>query len=215
MTLHFPLMESRPHRFAFTVSILVAVLAAVNWAFHPEEGGRWIPAMFGLPAIWVGMTAWLHWTLRSRARRGAGDDSVVRDYFGSTVALLFLAVGSVRIVQYGLKIWVEFGDRADIELERRILGLTASAAIVVVGNGLPKILTPLAILPPDEAARVTAARRFIGLVWVMLGSTMAVTFLFAPLDLALTGGPWVLGACLLTILAAVIWMNAGPAERDR
>jgi hypothetical protein len=212
MMMHF---QSRPHRFAFIVAILVAVLAALNWALHPEEGSRWIPAMFGLPAIWVGMTAWLHWTLRSRARRGAGDESAVRDYFASTVALLFLAVGSVRIVQYGLKLWAEFGDRVDIDLERRILGLTASAAIVVLGNGLPKILTPLAILPPSEAARVTAARRFIGLVWVMLGSTMAVIFLFAPLAIALTGGPWVFGACLLTMVAGVLWMNAGPAGEGR
>ena len=135
---------------------------------------------FALPAVMGGIDCLASLDAAACGRRGAGDDSAVRDYFGSTVALLFVAVGRFGSTD-GLKIWVEIGDRADIELERRILGLTASAAIVVVGNGLPKILTPLAISPPDEAARVTAARRFIGLVWVTPGSTTAVTFLFAPL----------------------------------
>jgi hypothetical protein len=207
--------ESRQQRLAFTVVVLVAALAAVNWALHPEEAGRWIRAMFGLPAVWVGLSMWRQWTLRSQARRSVEDDSAVRDYFGTTVALLFLSVGGVRIVQYGLRIWIEFGGRTDLEIERRILGLAAGAAIVFIGNGLPKILTPLAILPPDQAARVTAARRFIGLVWVLLGSTMILTFLFAPLGLARTLGPWVCGVCILTIPAAVLWMNAGPVRRNQ
>ena len=207
--------ESRQQRLAFTVVVLVTALAAVNWALHPEEAGRWLRAMFGLPAVWAGLTMWHHWTLRSQARRSVEDDSAVRDYFGTTVALLFLSVGGVRIVQYGLKIWIEFGGRTDFENERRILGLAASAAIVFMGNGLPKILKPLAILPPEQAARVTAARRFIGLVWVLLGSTMILAFLFAPLGLARMLGPWVFGVCMLTILAAVVWMNAGPVRRNR
>jgi predicted permease len=83
---------------------------------------------------------------------------------------------------------------------------------LVIGNALPKILTPLAILPLQLAERVTAARRFIGMTWFALGIVMAVAFLFQPLELAKTLERWSILGGLLTMLGAIIRMNLGAGR---
>lgn len=210
--------EIRDNRLEITIVVLIAALiaalAAVNWILSPEQSGRWLRAMLMLPTSWAALALWQWWTLRSRARRGFDDDSAVRDYFRSAVMMLFAAVGIQQVVYLGLEIWVEFAGREDLDVERRILGLATSAVFIVIGNALPKILTPLSMLPPGGAARQTAARRFIGLSWVLLGLTTALAFLFTPLGFAATLARWATAGGLLTMLTAVVWMNAGPAIRE-
>lgn len=206
--------DTRKNRLAITIVFVIAVLGAVNWALSPERAGRWLRAMLMLPTMWTALILCRFWMLRSLKRRGLDDDSAVRGYFGSVVAMLFVAVGIQQIVRLGLEIWVEFAGREDLDLERRILGLATSAVFIVVGNTLPKILTPLSILPPEASVRQSAARRFIGLSWVLLGSTTALAFVFTPLAFAVTLGRWTAAGGLLTILTGIVWMNLGPAIRE-
>jgi hypothetical protein len=89
-----------------------------------------------------------------------------------------------------------------------------SAVFVACGNALPKILTPLSTLPLHLAERVTSGRRFADTTCFILGLAMAIAFVSLPLGLAKTLGRWAaIGGCL-TILGAIIWMNAGPARRE-
>jgi hypothetical protein len=210
-----PNTAARQQRLALAIALSVSVLAAVNWALHPEEARRWFRAMLILPALWAGLTLWYHGTLRSLARRGVYDQSGARSYYTSAITLAFVAFGIPQIVRYGLRIWVELlGSGADLDTERRILGLAGSATIIIVGNTLPKILTPFSMLPPGAASRQSAARRFIGLIWVMLGLTMALGFLLAPLTFAATLARWTFAGGMVAMLAAIIWMNTGPLARE-
>ena len=85
---------------------------------------------------------------------------------------------------------------------------------IVIGNTLPKILTPLAMLPSGGAERISAARRFLGTTLVCLGSITALTFFLAPVGFAESLRQWVTFAILLTWLGAIIWMNLGGARRE-
>lgn len=84
---------------------------------------------------------------------------------------------------------------------------------VIVGNALPKILTPLSLLPRQLAELVTAARRFAGTTLVILGLVAALAFLSAPLALAAAFLRWAMAAGLLAILGAIVWMNVAAARR--
>jgi hypothetical protein len=203
----------RHERFAVGTALAVALLAGLNWIQDPDQAQRWLRAMLVLPAIYVGLALWYAFIRRSP--RAADDESARRQYFHAVLTLAALAVGIRLITLFGLEIWVRLGDhRADLELERRILGLATAAVFVVVGNALPKILTPLSMLPLPLAERVTSARRIVGTIWIILGIAMAIGFVATPLTLAkmLERGAIIIG--LLTILGAVVWMNAGAAEGE-
>ena len=91
----------------------------------------------------------------------------------------------------------------------------ASAVYIGFGNVLPKILTPLAMLAPHRAHRVTRARRVVGRAFVGVGVAAAIGFIWLPLDLAKPLWLWMNLAAMLTILGAIVWMNAGPARVER
>lgn len=195
--------------------LAVLLLAFGNWILSPEEASRWLRAMLILPALWLMLTLW-HWSaLKSRRRRGIDDESAVMRYFGSAMSLLFVAVGLKLVVMLGLKMWVEIGGHhGDLDVERRIFGLASSAVFVIVGNALPKILTPLSMLPRELAQRVTTARRFVGTVFVILGLLTALAFLSAPLTFAGALLRWASVAGGLTILGAIVWMNLSGSRQN-
>lgn len=209
-----PASESSGRTLLAAVLVLVAVLNGVNWILDPSRAMRWLRYMLELPLAWLVLTVYQRWTLRSRARRGLDDEAAVRRYFDSAFIPLLVLVGGVYIVRSCLIIWTTAGS-GNADTARRLLGLAASAFIIALGNGIPKIVTPLSMLPPGGAMRQEAARRFVGLVWVLLGLAMAAAAFLAPVELVSVLNRWLIGACLLTVLAAVIWMNAGPLRREQ
>jgi hypothetical protein len=162
------------------------------------------------------MTLWSVWLRRSRAASSPEDERAIRRYFVSALTLAAVAVGTWQIVLLGLHVWVRFGSHsADLTFEGRILGLASSATFVVVGNALPKILTPLSLLPLHLADRVTRVRRFVGTSFVVLGLSMAMAFLVLPVASAKAVGRWASLAACLTILGAIVWMNIRRAEGEQ
>jgi hypothetical protein len=203
----------RQQRIVPAVLLAVILLAIVNWTLSPEQAQRWLRGMLILPGFWLILVFWHFSTLRSVRRRGIEDESGIRRYFGATMALLFIAVGFRQIVVLGLEIWVALGDRqSSLDVERRILGLASCAVFVFIGNALPKILTPLSMLPRQQAELVTVARRFVGKTFVVLGLATALAFLSAPLDIAAKLLGFAAAVGFLTILGAVVWMNVSAAR---
>jgi hypothetical protein len=203
----------RRQRLVVTTVLAVALLAGVNWIQDPAKAWRWLFGMLVLPMVLAGITLWYAWIRRSR--RLDDDEPTGRRYFHAALKLAALAVGIRQITLFGLLIWVRIGDHgADLEIERRILGLATAAVFVVFGNALPKILTPLSILPLHLAERVSRARRFVGTIWVILGVCLTIGFVAAPLTLAKALERWSSIAGMLTIVGAIVWMNAGPVRGE-
>ena len=212
--------QTRPNAFreqglAAAIVLLVVLLAGANWMVSPERAPHWLLGMLVLPLLWLGAMLWYVWLRRSRPAASPDDERASRRYFVSALTLAAVTVGIWQIAHFGLEIWVTIGDHgADLTFERRILGLASSAVFVVYGNALPKILTPLSILPLHLAERVTSARRFVGTTFVVLGLAMAMAFLMLPVASARVLAHWAaLGGCL-TLLGAIVWMNIGPAEGE-
>jgi len=197
------------------IALLVVLLGGANWMASPERAPRWLLGILVLPLLWFGATLWYVWLRRSRPACSPDDERATRRYFVSALTLAAVTIGIWQVTLFGLELWVRFGDHgADLTFERRILGLASGAVFVVWGNALPKILTPLSILPLHLAERVTSARRFVGTTFVVLGLAMAMAFLMLPAASAKALAHWaVLGGCL-TILGAIVWMNIGPAEGE-
>lgn len=193
---------------------LVLLLAGVNWILSPDRALRWLRGMLLLPAVWLGMTLWYHHVRRST--RDSGDQMGIRRYFLSALVIGVAFPGAIEVARLGLELWFRIGDHGgDLETGRRILGLVASAVYIGFGNVLPKILTPLAMLAPHRAHRVTRARRVVGRAFVGVGVAAAIGFVWLPLDLAKPLWLWMNLAAMLTILGAIVWMNAGPARVER
>lgn len=193
---------------------VVALLAGVNWILNPMQAERWLLAMLTLPLAFVALAWWQFWVLRSRRPTGRDDVLAIQRYFRAALALVVLAVGTWQVARLGLEIWGRLGDhRADLETERRVLGLATGTMFIVIGNALPKILTPLSMLPVHLADRVTRARRVIGTTWVVLGLIMLWFFLAMPLPVASPLARWSALAALITVLGAIIWMNTGPGRQ--
>lgn len=197
-------------RLTVALVLAIAFLASVNWALSPEQAHRWLAAALKLPLFCLVLTLVFLRMQRSSARSVDAQLSIQR-YYRATLTMIVLALGIRDITALGLEIWVEFGDHGiDLEFERRILGLATSLTFIIIGNTMPKILTPLSVLPLSLAERVTSARRFVGTGWFVLGLTMAVAFLFLPLEHAKALVIWSIVVGSLTVLGAIIWMNLSP-----
>lgn len=206
----------RQQKVAPVIVLTVALLAAANWVLSPEEALRWLRNLLILPLLWLGLTLWHYRTLLSVRRRNVDDESAVTRYFSAALSLVVITLGILQIATLSLTIWARVGDHgADIEIERRILGIAIGCVWVFYGNAIPKILTPFAMLPPDLAARVTTARRFFGTTAVLLGLATILAFLVAPLAIAQALFKWALVAGGLALVGTVVWMNLAPARRNR
>lgn len=205
--------SNRVWRLALAMSLALGVLGAWNWVLRPDEPVRWLRGILFVPAMWVVMTLYRYLFVRPTRTRDQADEAAIRRYF-EAVMLIVLAEGCLTLVTYALGIWAAVFGPIDPDASRRIVGFTGGAMFVVVGNMVPKILTPLCLLPPGRAGRQQEARRFFGLVAVILGLTMAAVAIFAPIDLLPVAWRSALVAGGLAVLAAIVWMNAAPSQPE-
>lgn len=203
----------RRQAFVVAIVVLVAMLSVANWVVDPGQAQRWLRRLLTLPLIWFVPTLWYAW----RASTGGPDDerdAATRRYYLAALAMGVLAVGIVQATGFGLQLWVRLGGHGgDLSGPRRILGLAQGAAFIVTGNALPKILTPLTVLPLHLSERVTSARRFVGTAMVLEGLALGFAFLFLPLAPARAFARWAIVLLVATIAGAIVWMNAAPARR--
>ena len=197
------------------VLLVIAGLAGVNGLLRPDEAARWLRAMLMPPVLWLGLTAWHLSILKSLRRRGIEDESAVTRYFDSAMGLVLAVIALPLFVRTGVELWLVAGrGPANPEIARRVLGAGVSLVFIGVGNALPKILTPLSMLPLERAELVTSARRFVGTALVILGLATLFAFVSAPFAVAAAFLRWALVSGLALLLGAVVWMNvrAGRLE---
>jgi hypothetical protein len=210
----FPWTLSLPDRLAGAALSAVVALAAWNWYLDPTQAGRWAWAMVLLPALWATMAVYRWWALRVRAPRP--DDEAVLRYAAATTRFLagFVAVMAlVQAVALGFDVAGSLQVLDDRRLETRVLGLMSGAVFVVLGNGLPKILTPVSLLPDGGAARISRMRRFIGRSWVLVGLAIVAIFALAPIEVAGPARRWLFVAGVASMVGGIVWVNVWPDRR--
>ena len=194
--------------------LLVVALSGANWMLAPETGIRSIRGAVMLTTLWGGLRMWQWMRLRSMVRAGVTERNAVKAYGDRAIVWMVGTLGGYMIVGDSLQLWIALGGAVDPDLRRRFLGLTASAVLFVLGNGLPKILTPLCMLPPGGAARIQTARRNLGLVLVALSVVMAGAFIFGTLEWAIHVRRWSAITSVLALLVAIVWMNVVPTGEE-
>lgn len=160
------------HAVIAALTVLVVGLGAANWYLKPEGAGVWAIGMASMPVIW-GIVIYL---LRRRPLAEYGDSE--RRFFAASVASggLILA-GAMGVQLYGAISEVE------LELTRRVWGVAVGAFLVVIGNVMPKILTPLAALR-CEAKRAQSLQRFAGWSFLLAGLGYVAAWLILPVNQA-------------------------------
>ena len=147
---------------------VAAILNAANWYVTPERSGAWAISLAFIVFLLVPL-----WLARRLASRGL-DGSWLR--LGVVFAGLMLSAG------LGGKLAVAFGVLESPDLSQRITMALTGVFLAVIGNAMPKMLTPLSA--HCDGAKTQAFNRFAGWTWFMAGLTHAMVWLVLPLDVA-------------------------------
>lgn len=171
------------------MTLLVVSLAVAGWLLQPAGATIWFSAVGTIAAIWlilIGLGA-----VRSFDTYGAAEV----DFLQTSV----LAAGALLVAALAAKLGAalgygggEFGDRA--------LGVCTGAALAVLGNKLPKVLTPLAA-KRCAPAQVQSLQRFTGAAFFLDGLVCASSALLLPIGKL---QDWILIATLAAMLAVAL-----------
>lgn len=203
------------YSFTLAIIMIVAILAVCSWYFQPDAAWVWLRAILFLPVLWVCMTLFKQWALRIQTPRPR-DESVRRysEAAGRFFLLLIAAVGVLQAMSLSFKLSAILGLDAGPEFPGRIKILGVGIVSVLIGNTLPKILTPQSLLTEGGALRIARARRFVGWTWVLLGLATVLVSIFLPFDLVKLAGRWTFIVGMLAVLGAIVWINIGPKRRQ-
>ncbi len=158
------------HTIIAALTVLVVGLGAANWYLKPEGAVAWAIGMASMPVIW-GIVTYL---LRRRPLAEYGEAE--RRFFIASVASAGLILAGAMGIQL-------FGAISEVELEltRRVWGVAVGVFLIVIGNVMPKILTPLAALR-CEAKRAQSLQRFAGWSFLLAGLGYVAAWLILPVN---------------------------------
>jgi len=174
---------------------LNALLVTVNWDLRPERAVVWSAALILLTCM---SAAWL------MALRPSGGEPARRH--AESVSRNVALAGTLVAGSLCLTLATGLGAVVDPDVARRAMMLVLGLVLMVIGNGLPKKLTPLAALRCD-AAQTQAFHRLAGWTWVLAGLALAIAWAVLPADVA--------KPLSMVPLAAVLVVIVGHAVRVR
>ncbi len=179
----------------------VALLSAWMAYLRPERLPFYAFTAVFLPAGWALVA------LIARRRRRSGRPE---EESSGWIALGGLIIG----VSLAAEVAKSVGGLGETTAQRAV-GVAMGVFLVVVGNAMPKILTPLTRQRCDPAS-VQSLQRFAGWAFVLAGLVYAAAWVvLEPLQAALWSG-LVTGACVLVVvvrLALVIARGRGTPPR--
>ena len=189
------------HHLAPALLVLGTLLAGGNWYLQRERAVTWMAAiatMAVLALVWGCLTLVFRRSKDEGAWRHADASLRSGIAFGALILVCSLAV----------KLAAALGAIDDPDLSRRTANVIAGAVLVYVGNGLPKMLTPLSVLQCD-GARAQAFQRFAGWTWVLSGLAFATAWMVLPIGLAKPVSLVVLVSGMVIVVAEVVRMSRG------
>jgi hypothetical protein len=147
---------------------LAAILNIANWYLTPERSGAWAISLAFIVFLLVPL-----WLARRLESRGLDAGWL---WLGVVFASLMLSAGM------GGKVAQAIGLIESQDMSRRITMALTGVFLAVIGNAMPKMLTPLSA--HCDGAKTQAFNRFAGWTWFIAGLTHAMVWLVLPLDVA-------------------------------
>ena len=183
-------------RAGIALPLLGVVLALANWNVRPEKGWAWAVAI----VIFVVMVVVRHLS-QLAIRRSSGDASAARNLAAVPRAVVVGAL--MMVIPLAVTLAHAYGVVSDrdsgIHATMIILGLYLAA----IGNGLPRMLPPVASMP-GNAAQIQAFQRFAGRTWMLGGLGFAIAWLVLPIDLALPVSMAVVASALVLSIVQLL-----------
>ena len=184
-------------RLAVAMTALPVILGAALCYVRPDRAWVCAMCMLVLPAAWA-----------LKTRLGSADA-------GTRISYAMIVSSLVISVPLGTSLAAALGliDGPTVHaLGDRLTNVLAGLCIVLLGNQLPKMLTPVSGARCD-AATLQSVRRRMGWAQVLAGLTFAVLWLVLPISLARPIGIAVIVAGILVPWAVTRFCYMGPANR--
>ena len=208
----------RFHTILALLALVVMGLASVNWYYEPEAVRSWIIGMAAMPFIWLVVI------LIGQRRPLESYNDGERRFFVGAVLIAGVVLASAQCLKL-----VERLDLFAPGVLERAWGVGVGVLLVVMGNAMPKVLSPLAArCTTASATAVPAARgqasqkqsvqRVAGWSFVLGGLGYAIAWLALPVKQADTVATLICLAALAVVVLRVMWAftagrGATPASR--
>jgi len=197
-------MNTMPRSYSATVMpfvlLLVICLGGWMWYLQPEHSWMWAVSMFMLPAAW-GVLAL---SMNTNSSFPTTEQKWIR------LKSVLTGAGLILAIALGLALLSSHGI-VDRTFSKRTTGIILGLVVVVYGNAIPKMLTPLTAAKCSPA-KEQSLHRFTGWTFVLSGLGYSVAWLFMPLDHARSVAMLVMGAGLLVVLARVALTYRGASN---
>jgi len=167
------MMSNKQFHFSIAgLTLAVAGLGVLNWYFKPEAALTGIIGVAAMPVIWF-VVAYI---LKKRSLSEHTDDE--RRFFTRSV----IVAGVILAGSQSIKLFKVLGNH-DIAALDRIWGITLGIVLIILGNLIPKILSPLTAkrCGPSTA---TSVQRFAGWALVLAGVGWTIAWIVLPIKLA-------------------------------
>ena len=186
-------ISQRMHAQVALVVLIVVGLAAAGWVLIPAKAITSMVAISTMAAIWF-VVAFIGF-----ARPFAEQSASERRFLAASVA----AAGAILAVSLGKKIADAFGLFGGVEIERA-LGIGAGVLLVLLGNTMPKVLSPLTA-KRCAPSQVQAIQRFTGWLFVLAGLASIASWLFQPIEQAQIWSMIATAAALVLVVLRNAW----------
>ena len=193
--------SQRSHARIAPLALVVATLGGANWYLRPERALVWIIGLASMAFVWL-VAARL---LRTRAADSASNVAERRFVVTSAVT-----AGVMIAASLGVALASALGLAGEA-LPHRVVGVIMGAALLVLGNAVPKVIGPLAA-GRCSPARTQSVQRFAGWAFAIGGLAYAAVWVFAPLEQAGNASVFIGAAAIVLVAARCAWaaLRASP-----
>jgi len=192
--------QRRLHYIIALITLLVTGLGISNWYFNPEKVIGWSIGIGFMLLGWVIVAL----ILSKRPLSTFGKDE--RRYFSASI----IAAGLIIATAMGLKLLANL-TTLDLSLVERFWGVTMGAVLIVMGNMMPKILSPLTHQHCAHR-KAQSVQRFAGWSFVLAGLAYAAAWLVLPEQQAGTVATLI---CLFSVILVILrcaWAFKAPSK---
>jgi hypothetical protein len=194
-------ISGRIHAQVALVALLVVGLAVADWILMPEKAVLWIVAIGTMAAAWI-VVAFI-----GRARPFAEHSASERAFIVTSV----IVAGLMLAADLGKDLAKFLGFDGGTALERW-MGVAIGAFLVVLGNVLPKVLSPLTA-KRCAPAQVQSIQRLAGWTFVIAGLACIAVWLLLPIEQARSLELYVVMSAAAIVIARYAWAFIAPAMR--
>lgn len=177
------------------IALLVVALGFVGWVLVPERALHWGAGIATMIAVWLVLV----WSDRRDSGSRDTTEYRFRGVSGVLAGLLLASSMSVAILRAteatggsSLGSWID-----------RLPGIVMGGVLAVMGNYVPKLLTPRGA-PAGAPRTKQSMRRFTGWTFVLAGIGYAAVWAFLPVAVA---DPLATGLCATAV--AIVFLRVG------